>query len=96
MTDVTTNDNQPARTHGDLRDPDPHGQAAMLLVESLLHALIGRSILSVADAVDVVETASEVKEVISAETGEARSTMEKSLALLGAIHASLSQDLPRT
>lgn len=95
MTDHIGNDNQPARAYGDLREPDPHGQAALLLVESLIHALIGRSLLSVAEAVDVVETASEVKKVVAAEIGEARPTMEKSLALLGAIHASLSNDLPR-
>lgn len=95
MTDVTTNDNQPARARGDLRDPDPHGQAAMLLVESLLHGLIARSVITVADAVEVVEIAVDVNEEVAAEMGDTQATMEKSLALLGAVHVSLSNDLPR-
>lgn len=94
MNDFTSNDNQPV-TATPAREPDPHGQAAMLLVESLVHGLIGRSVITVADAVEIIEVACEIKEEVAYETGESRPTMEKSLALLGALHASLSQDLPR-
>ena len=94
MTNHVSNDNQPARLPGDLRDPDPHGQAAMLLVESLLHGLIASKVLTIADAVKVVEIATEVKEEIAEEMGDTKAAMEKSLALLGAIHVSLSHDLP--
>ena len=51
--------------------------------------------LSAADAVEIVATAAEVKEAVAVDLGESRATLEKSLSLLGAIHASLSQDLPR-
>lgn len=40
-----------------LPEPDAHGQAEMLLVESLIHGLIARSVISVADAVEIVEIA---------------------------------------
>lgn len=96
MTETTSNDNQPKRGPGDLREPDPHGQAAMLLVESLLHGLIARSALSNADALEIVEIAAAVKEEFADEVGDSKPTMERSLALLGAIHQSLSRDKARS
>lgn len=38
-----------------------HGAAALLLVESLIHGLIGRSILSLQEAIDIVDIAAEVE-----------------------------------
>lgn len=93
MTDLL-NDNQPARARGEVPVPDAMGQAAMLLVESMLHGLIARSVITVADAVEMVEVATEVKEETAADLGDTKATMERSLTLLGAIHQSLSQDLP--
>lgn len=95
MTDLTSNDNQPARARGDQRTPDAMGQAAILLVESMLHGLIARNVITVADAVEMVEIAVEVKEECAAELGDTEAVMERSLALLGSIHASLSGDLPK-
>ena len=66
----------------------------MLLVESLIHGLIARSVINVADAVEIVDVAAEVKADIAEELGDSPATMEKSLALLGAISASLRPDLP--
>lgn len=76
--------------------PDPHGEAALLLVESLIHALIARSLLSVADAIEVVETAAEVVEAQADDRDEAQFSSIKRLELIRAISRSLSYDLPPT
>lgn len=94
MAERTSNDNDAAFYDGRLRGPDAHGQAAILLVESLIHGLVARSIISVADAVEIVGVAAEVKEEVGADLGDSPETMEKSLTILGAIQASLSLDLP--
>ena len=94
MADPTSNDNDGARADGRLRGPDAHGQAAMLLVESLIHGLVARSLISVADAVEIVGIAAEVKEEVAADLGDSAATMKKSLTILGAIRTSLNNDLP--
>lgn len=68
------------------------GRAALLLVESLIHGLIERSVLSVADAVEIVTTATEVDAELTAEGGP--STAPSSSDLLQALRSSLSFDLP--
>lgn len=72
--------------------PDPHGQAAMLLVESLIHGLIERSILTVAQAVEIVTIAMDVKIEIAADVGDEDDTRDRSLALLSSIRGSLRTD----
>ena len=42
------------------------GAAALLLVESLIHALIKRSVLSVQEAINVIEVAAEVERELDA------------------------------
>lgn len=84
-----TNDNDPARGAAPLREPDAHGQAAMLLVESLIHGLIARSAISVEEAVEIVEMAAEVKAEVAAELGDSPGTLLRSLALLESISRSL-------
>ena len=94
MTEPTLNDNHfvdPAATR---KSPDAHGQAAMLLAESMLHGLIARQVITVTDAIEIVEVAAEVKEEVAADMGDTPSTMRKSLALLGSIRLSLRNDLP--
>ena len=93
MADETHTDGG-ARADPGLREPDAHGQAAMLLVESLIHGLIARSVISVADAIEIVDVATEVKADIAEGLGDSPATMRKSLALLGAISASLMRDVP--
>ena len=73
--------------------PDAHGQAALLLVESLVHGLIERELISVADAVEIVDIAAEVQADLGSEPGEAASRPRKSLDLLDAIGSSLRRDL---
>jgi hypothetical protein len=93
MSDMITNDNEVALAQAGFPEPDAHGQAAMLLTESLLHGLIARKLFSVRDAVEIVEVASEVKEAVAEDMGDSPATMQRSLALLCAIRASLTNDL---
>ncbi len=91
----TTND--PSGRRSSLRsDPDAHGQAALLLVESLLHGLIERNILSIGDVLAITTAASEVKEEIAAEASESDDTAQHSLRLIARIVASLAYDLKPT
>lgn len=73
--------------------PDPHGQAALVLMESLLHGLIEKSMLTTRDALAIVERAAEVKAEIAPDLGDTPEALRKSLALLDAIAASLQHDL---
>jgi len=92
MAKNTFNDND-LPSEDRLDGPDAHGQAAMLLVESLLHGLVARSLISVGDAVEIVAIAADVKEEIVLELGDSPATMQKSLTLLQSIRASLTTDL---
>jgi hypothetical protein len=62
------------------------------LVESLIHALVARSVISVAGAVEIVEVAAEVKIDLAADIGETPEALQRSLDLLAAISASLATD----
>lgn len=73
---------------------DANGQAAILLVESLIHALIARSVITVDDAVDIIEDAVDVSEDFAREQGTPSAEL-KSFTVLNAIRNSLSIDLPR-
>ena len=70
------------------QDPDAHGQAALLLAESMLHVLVETGVLSRAAAIDAVRTAAEVKQELADELGERRATLRRSLALLNRIEHS--------
>lgn len=74
---------------------DAHGQAAILLVESLIHGLIARSVITVEDAIEVVTVAIDVKMEIGADFGDCRDSTDKSFALLAAIRESFSIDISR-
>lgn len=86
------NDNHDANAQPGLRGPDPHGQAALLLLESLIHGLIARSVISVGDAVEMIEIAVEVKAEIAQDLGDSPATMHQSILLLDSIAASLKID----
>jgi hypothetical protein len=92
MVDLS-NDNELVRPVPGLHEPDAHGQAAMLLVESLIHGLIARSVIQVADAIDMVTVAIEVKMEIAADLGDNQDTKDKTLGLLSVIRESLSLDI---
>lgn len=76
------------------REPDAHGQAAMLLVESLIHGLIAKSVISVGDALEMLEVAAEVKSEIGVALGDSPATLDRSLELLRSISESLATDVP--
>lgn len=75
------------------RDADTHGKAAVLLVESLLHGLIEKKVLSVAEAVEIVDVATEVRTESGIELDEPPATLRASIKLLHDIGASLRFDL---
>ena len=93
MSSDTLNDNG-AMTPSAL-DLDAHGQAAVLLVESLIHGLIEESVLSVAKAVEIVDVATDVKREMKTAHGDTPATSERTITLLEAISRSLRHDLPR-
>ena len=90
---MNVNDNHYPPARAPYPAPDPHGQAALLLVESLIHGLIAREILTVADAVEIIEVAAVVKEEIGLEMGDTPATMTQSLDLLQAIRQSIARDV---
>ncbi|TVV77346.1 hypothetical protein [Sphingomonas solaris] len=75
-------------------DPDAHGQAALLLVESLIHGLIQKGTLSTEDALEIATGALEVKEAIMDDVTETRATAQRSLQMIARIIASLEFDRP--
>jgi hypothetical protein len=88
-----SNDNDGA--HGPTLIPVVNGQAeaAILLVESLIHGLIERSIISVSDAVDITQTAIDAKVGIASDAGDNPTRICGTLTILGAMSASLQHDL---
>lgn len=73
--------------------PDACGQAALLLVESLIHGLIAREIITVAYAVEIVDIAIDVNADDAVDRGLAPLSLQRSLGLLEAIGNSLSRDV---
>lgn len=72
---------------------ESHGQAALLLVESLIHALIERSVLTVAEAVEITDTAHEVERDRHDELAGSPDTVSPTGVLLLAVKRSLELDL---
>lgn len=75
-------------------EPDAHGQAALLLAESILHALVETKTLSLAAAISVIQTTCEVKIEVAEREGESSRRMHESLALLLTMLKSFSADAP--
>jgi hypothetical protein len=75
-------------------EPDAHGQAALLLTESLLHMLVASRRLTNAQAVDVVHSAAVVKVEVAEAAGESANRMLESLALLNRMEDSFRADEP--
>ncbi len=83
---------QPGVPFSERRFPDPHGQAALLLVESLLHGLLVRGVLTLEDALAITTSASEIKEEVIANHREPADLGRYSLELIDKIAASLGID----
>jgi hypothetical protein len=73
-------------------EPDAHGQAALLLAESLIHMLVDPRILSLNQAIEVIQIAAEVKTEVAAAAGESKARMNESLALLANMSNSFESD----
>ncbi len=73
-------------------EPDAHGQAALLLTESLIHSLVDKGFLSIPDAVEVIEVAADVKLEVATAAGESKKRMEESLELLRRMSVSFETD----
>lgn len=71
----------------------PCGQAALLLVESLMHTLVARSVISVAEAVEAVDVAFEAERERHDEIVGAPDTISPANTLLLAIRQSMAIDL---
>ena len=69
-------------------EPDAYGQAALMLAESTLHALVDNTTFSSAEAVIILQIAAEVKAELAANTGESDGRLQESLQLLTAIRTS--------
>ena len=74
-------------------EPDAHGQAALMLAESILHALVETATFTDRQALDVVRTAQEVKTEIATLDGESHRRMQESLDLLDRIAISVGTDI---
>ena len=73
--------------------PNGHGQAALLLVESMLHALIENGALSIEEAADVVDNARDVHIELGDELGDDWEARRAALAFLSSIALTLRNDL---
>jgi hypothetical protein len=93
MTVDNSNDNDQTDDQELGREPDAHGQAALLLVESLIHELIEQSLISVEQAIGVIQVAADVNLEIGQARGDSPDHIRRSLNLLDSISASLNIDL---
>lgn len=66
---------------------DPHGRAALLLAESMVHALVDRGVLSNDEAIEVVAIACEVAEEQAEGTPDLNDGAPRAADLLKAIRA---------
>jgi hypothetical protein len=75
-------------------EPDAHGQAALLLTESLIHMLVDRGAITNTQAVEVVQVAAEVKVEVATSAGESAKRIKESLDLLAKMQSSFESDEP--
>lgn len=88
MTVPPRNDDRATSAHLASSDSTGPAQAALLLVESLIHALIARSIITTVEAIEVVETALDADEELKAEATSPHSRLN-----LDAVLQSLNADV---
>ncbi|MBD8549035.1 hypothetical protein [Sphingomonas sp. CFBP 8760] len=69
--------------------PDAQGQAALLLIESLIHSLLDNGALTKAQALEAIESAMQVKEESAEEEKEPVRTLHKSLGLMNNMKQSI-------
>jgi hypothetical protein len=89
----SANENYNVRRPPPTAEPDAHGQAALMLAESILHTLVEIRTITTAEALMVVQSAQEIKTEVARLAGESDSRMRESLELLGRIAISLEADI---
>lgn len=72
--------------------PDQQSQSALLLVESLIHALIAKSVLTLPEAIEIIEVAEDVELEMTRSANGAMPPNAKA-SLLGPIAKSLRTNL---
>ncbi|WP_157799358.1 hypothetical protein [Qipengyuania seohaensis] len=72
---------------------EPHGRAALLLVESLMHGLIERSVITPRDALNIAVAACEIDLVVGEHNGETTENRSTSQQLLDKIVMSLRSEI---
>lgn len=75
-----------------VHEPDAHGQAALLLTESLIHTLVENSTLTNTEAVELIRIAAEVKVEVATAAHESDGRMRESLELLSKMASSFATD----
>jgi hypothetical protein len=75
-----------------VREPDAHGQAALLLTESLIHTLVENSAITNVQAIELIRIAAEVKVEVATAAHESNGRMQESLALLSKMASSFESD----
>lgn len=91
---MSTNDNESGTPIQMLRPSDARGQAALILVESLIHGLIARSVLTTEASLEIVTSAVDVQADYADEAVDGLALeMRHSQVLLSAIADSLRIDI---
>jgi hypothetical protein len=89
---MSTNDNEYTLPSATALSSDAPGHAALLLVESLIHGLCEKEVLTPREAVDIAERALNVQFEQAEAANEAGVAMWRSHALLSSIVTSLRVD----
>lgn len=89
----SANENYAVRIPPPTGEPDAHGQAALILAESILHALVDIGTMTSRQAHDVVQSAEEIKTEVATLSGESETRMHESLELLKRIGLSFQSDV---
>jgi len=77
-----------------LHRPDSHGQAALLLAESMLHGLVARAVVPIKEAIEMVEIAMDARVEIADIGADASRGGRDAFDLLAEIKLSLENDVP--
>lgn len=86
------NDNYIAAANCVPTSSDPHGRAALLLTESLIHGLCEKGVLSAYEAVEIAERAQDVQQLKTIEADKPEPAMWQAHTLLSSIATSLRAD----
>lgn len=92
---MPSNDNHSALPMPSPLLPDAHGHAALLLIESLIHGLVERSILTLAEGVEIVATAIDVQVDVARAADGAGAPMWHAHSLLSRMSDSFEIDLDK-